>query len=848
MAEDVFIEGGNWPAWATESTQSSILTALQALNVRGLNKSDMQKLIAAIGKGDKDVADILKNIQAEDKEGTKSLKDAFTKANENITKLREEGRRSESERDKDAASMQQSMTKFSELMSNIRDGLDSNQITAAEAMEEMKSSFKDADSEMVSGVISALGALITFSNGVNQFVVQLGEDRFNLANEIRQSGLAATLNDLDSSMMGFAEMVNQTSFTLGQAAKFTEQFSQAVGGLGVRRSLELVQDLAYGGADGADMMRRFGLEFGGVAEVAGSYLESVRNLGMLDRMNDQQLRAGMSDFMDTVTVTSNVLKIGLQESAEMIANTLGQRDDLTVMLAGLPADLRGSVDDAVAAFGGQNNQFAESIAQYVAAGGMQGFVQTEQGAALQGSAFGQEFLPLLQRIGDQILSGGDLGQILANSEGEIGRLTGLLQDSGFRAQALQGQDQMLNQLAAALIRMQDTIGDANAGNRADTTRTGMEDDAEFVAALRNRQQAALAREDIENSIATVFNYAENLGELNRSNAELIESIQNNVGPAIESFGGETLFDVTTFVDTTVKDVITTFVNIIGEAGDIISNKFEGLREEEQRQQQQFAEDAGITAEAEAQRELQTEQERAIGNDGQGTRSTIGQFLNSNAEREAFDPVIIADAIERGQRAIDYEFIGDDGNATSEMRINTDSGAFDGPSYVALETPEQQTQYNELLARHNAIQEATNTLLGNLGARNRRDGSELLQQSGVGAGFGQEIISLLTDTRSTPEQIAANLANELGVDSRYNDTTQGELEFVAGTLDDLRNRGIMDNNTINELVTVLQGIKKQITDDPRSFITGGQRVTDREAGEIQSLIVTLQGLTNTLNQQ
>ena len=67
MAEnDVFIEGGNWPAWATEDTQNQILNALLAAGVSGLKKGDLQKLIEAIGKGDKDVSQILKDIKVED--------------------------------------------------------------------------------------------------------------------------------------------------------------------------------------------------------------------------------------------------------------------------------------------------------------------------------------------------------------------------------------------------------------------------------------------------------------------------------------------------------------------------------------------------------------------------------------------------------------------------------------------------------------------------------------------------------------------------------------------------------------------------------------------------------------
>ena len=60
-------------------------------------------------------------------------------------------------------------------------------------------------------------------------------------------------------------------------------------------------------------------------------------MGVLDRMSQQQMRNGMEDFMSWRYVTSNVLKISLEEAAKMMSQTL-QRDDVSVLLATMDPD------------------------------------------------------------------------------------------------------------------------------------------------------------------------------------------------------------------------------------------------------------------------------------------------------------------------------------------------------------------------------------------------------------------------------------------------------------------------------------------------------------------------------
>ena len=75
-------------------------------------------------------------------------------------------------------------------------------------------------------LLGAAAKLTVAAEGFNAFLGQGFEDRFNLANEIRQSGLMAGLDMASSGVQGFAETVRNSNFTLGQAAEFVKTFSR----------------------------------------------------------------------------------------------------------------------------------------------------------------------------------------------------------------------------------------------------------------------------------------------------------------------------------------------------------------------------------------------------------------------------------------------------------------------------------------------------------------------------------------------------------------------------------------------------------------------------------------------
>jgi len=565
MAEEVIIGGvvGGAPQYATEQTLQQVRDALGG--IPGISPAQLDKLAKSIGKGDQEVADALRVLTNTNTKNEKSALDKLASIRNSVA----DSLVKDTERNKQLKEQirleKNSMTQLSALISDINKGIDESSISLGEGLQ-----------AALAGVSAVLAPVVSVVGGV-------------------VAGLAAASNAAKSSMMNFAEIVNQNSFTLGQAQTFIQDFGRAVGGLGIQRSLKLVEDMAYAGAEGANMMQRFGMDFDQVKNVAGEYLETVRSLGMLDRMNDQQLRSGMQDFMDTVTVTSNILKVNIEEAAKMVANTLAQRDDLTAMLATLPTDLRNNVQTVVSAMGAQGTQFGESIAQFVAAGGMQNFLTTEQGQAVAGSAFGQEFLPILEQIGSQILAGGDLGQILASTEGQLANLIGSAQDGGFAAMIRQNADPMIRELLSDLIRMQDTIGDANAGNRADTTRTGLGDDRAFVDRAMVAQEQALALDNVLNALGKAFDYGENLTELNAANLALIQSVETTVIPAIDTIA-PAISDGTTLVQKSLTDLATVLSDGVGVISRILPGDQSARQAEIEAENASARETLGLTVE------------------------------------------------------------------------------------------------------------------------------------------------------------------------------------------------------------------------------------------------------------
>lgn len=843
MAEDVIIQGfgddRNFPDFATEATQKQLLSVMTAAGLKGIKSTDLEKLVTKIGNGDKDISDILKSIKDGDEENSDKLSTKIAETNKKITELRKGGEAAEKARNSDAEDTKKLLGEFSGLMTNIKDGLMNGEL----GIKESAGAFSEALSALKGPAATAgkvLVGLATAVNGANQFMIGIGEDRFNLANEIRQSGLASSLTNAESGMVNFSEMVNRTSFSLGQAAEFANRFSMAVGGAGIERSMQFVEDMAYGGAEGADMMRRFGLEFGGVANVAGQYLESVRSLGMLDRMNNQDLRSGMEDFMETVTTASNIMKINIQDAAEMIAKTLSQRDDLTVMLAGLPDELRQRVTGIVGAMGAQGTQFGESIALALSSVNFEEFLTTAQGQALAGSNLGQEFLPLLRSVTDQIRAGANEGDVLASMEGPLRAIVDQFGESGFRELIAQNQDPLIQALGADFIRILDNIGDANAGNRANTNRTGLEDDQAFVDRNMVQQEFLLAQENVMNTLAKATDYAENLSQRNQDQLRLINTFEENAVGLGEAVAG-TIADITFGAESFATNIASSIGEFTAALGSFVSEDFAVARrlvQEQNRRAQEMLNMDPATLEREAAEEEESVRQEIRERNIQTTVGDAEQIARLNEEnfgyyptpmQREYDESVVQAALNLDKQIVDYETTNADGETMIEKRIDTNLSGMEGPSYMVITDEQFATIMGEREIKENLSERAGE--------------GEFLQ---VTDSFANDLLRNLTANYRTPEEMGEKIANLLGVDEMNktfdvegDERSQQELAFVTQAIEQLQANASLSQEQVNQIVAAIGNIT---TDD---YWFNNAEKTARETGEKDALVGALSALVREL---
>jgi len=562
MAEDVIIRGfgddRDFPDFATEKTIKTVEAALKQANVFN---SESTKYLAQIALGEKrgqvamnKLMASMNNVSSQIKKGaddssnaadsaeqaSKKQLGAFTKLlslGKDTIKLRKEQFAKELKNDDEIKRlMKQGMAEDS---AGLMAGL---------------SSLSGIATKLAAGVVAVAGVV----KGANNYLLQQGTDRFNFAQELRQSGLAAGLSESGASLTAFADKVRVNNFTLGEAAEFTQRFSKAVGVTGVNGALDFVNTLAYSGDNGGDMMRRFGMEFGEVANVSGEYLESVRALGMLDKMSNNELRLGMDNFMSTVVATSNIMKINMEDAAQMIKDTLG-RDDITSLLATMDPDRAAQVQDVVGLAGGMQSELGEALAQRLAAGSQQEFMMSDAYRQLQSSPIAMELLPVIERLAAASEQGGTEGfqNAFANLGSDIERIRGIASDN--RVLFTSGSDDTGMKVLAQLMRQSQTAEDANAG----FVKLG-EDDQAVIGAVEVQRQFTVAMEGVNNELIKSGNFGENVAKLNRANLALIETLEAEATGVANQVSG-IIFD-TTFA---AQAGVTTLVNrFVGDVADI----------------------------------------------------------------------------------------------------------------------------------------------------------------------------------------------------------------------------------------------------------------------------------------
>lgn len=606
MAEgNVYIEGidPSIPQWSTEATLQQIKNILSKENAL---TSTVSKQIDNLAKGDANTLNVLRQTmgqQAKNNKATEELKDAVVKGNaqEQASINKQTGIFSsiksflqDSLRNDDIQLRRQELQhqKLVETLTKQNIGLGMTEDVAKRTAKQ-DAAIKHAQARGVNieepGLINSfgdamlkLGQIGVAAEGVNAFVQQGFEDRFNLANEIRQSGLMAGFDTVQAGMLNMADMINKTGFTFGQAAEFTQKFAFAVGQRGVQASLEFADSMARPATEyeaGADMMRRFGMDFAQVANMSGIYLESLQNANMLGKLNDQQMRDGMDNFMEGVQATSNVLKVSLEDAAQMIAQRL-QRDDVNALLALMDPDQRAQAQMGIAQIGlGQDSVIGEAILKRISAGDSGSFLREDVFQDLMSTGIGSELVPMVDQIGSLIESGATAEQIqdaMASLGPEFERIIAGATEAD---KAIIQQNPQLAKIVSEMSRMADNIQDANLGDVAETSQEKILGDADTAVVERAEiiREATVTIEKLMNTQMETFKNVQQ--GLNTANDNAIASLEklgmSTAGLAtlaIEQAGiiqiasrtlGTALVDVANAVVGTADTIINEFLEATG---------------------------------------------------------------------------------------------------------------------------------------------------------------------------------------------------------------------------------------------------------------------------------------------
>lgn len=534
MAEDVFISGlgPGVPQWSNEATQRQVLNALnsgfssntdinrqimQALSSLSRNEAGSEAKLSEILNGIKNTETTIKKGNATDavNANTNKKQTGFLASLTNIL--------SDTNR---TAKKQLNITK--RIAEYEKQGLTTSE---ANLRANIESSAAQADSLWgdAKEVLGKVAVAVGFIGTANSKTIEGTTNRFNLAQGMRQSGLLAGMDAAGAGLIGLSKTISRSNFTFGEADKFTRQFSQAVGVKGVKASMQFANTLAKSGEGNSDMMQRFGMEFSEVTAMAGTYMESVRSIGQLDKLSDNQMRMGMDNFMDTVVSTSNVMKINLQDAANMIAETLKQ-DQFASQLALMEPEMRKNVEAMVGRFGGEGTILGSGIATAMAAGSTQDFLQTDVAQQLQGDVIGQKLLPLITQMAETARTQGpDAANALYANMGP--QFESIIQFARENKALVNLDEGMARALITQLATMGQTIADANKG----TVETSTEDKA-IVSLIEAQRFAKIADEATETLVLGAADLGSTLNQFVESSLILTRETAT-LAAATSSFTG-----------------------------------------------------------------------------------------------------------------------------------------------------------------------------------------------------------------------------------------------------------------------------------------------------------------------
>lgn len=492
MAEEILIGGYTkeaiqaLPEWAKDST---LKTLLKQAEVQSSTHKAAVEFLSRIATGQrvtrsdaKSMLDALDKVQKQILEDTKTTTKSNDDLGDKVDDLNKETKKS-------------SLGTFNKLsmlvgeITGLREDLEKEAKRAASDRADMISAFErqgvsadDAEGmadtiAMVASYAGPLGKALTIIGGTitaaeafNQFMLTQIDDRFNLVNEIRQSGMFSAFSETTHNLQSFSQAVADNTFSLAMAADMAQKFSGAVGVYGVENAMNFVRSLR----DEGEYIERFGANFGQIINFAGDFLEIQKNLGQLQDMDDNRRNRGMEGFMQTVMATSSALKISMEEAAALIRDSFADQD-LRVLTDALMA---GASDEQRIAALGAREQLGGQLGEALSIMMMdpQAFFSTPEAQALLADPTGQQTVDLLMTMANDIRAqGGDQEAVSRVLEANQDRFREITQNMGTRELAIVGEGraiyaELMNAVTGRLEgmgeRTQEQVDPVDAANAA----------------------------------------------------------------------------------------------------------------------------------------------------------------------------------------------------------------------------------------------------------------------------------------------------------------------------------------------------------------------------------------------
>jgi hypothetical protein len=556
--QDVIIVGveGGVTAWSTESTQKSIADGIKQTTAQNAAIIALLRLVA---KGEAASKDQLNAIKVEIGKQSKATTVTNRTNKDNAQRQSQaEGKNSSvwnaflnlqkintgqlKTNDRNAAARQSKIEQLMKLGSTKDSATKS--VDKDETMEKYK--------KIGAKAIITAGGIKAAIDTIKAAVQQGFTERFDMAGDMRQSGLMAGVDKAEQGFVSISRMITETGFTFGEAAEFTKRFSKAVGVTGVKSALDFATSVAdVGNQEG--MMQRFSMEFGQVVNMSGQYLESLRLSGQLQTRDKQELKTGMESFMSNVQMTSNVLKISMEEAAELMQKSVSP--DQAGLLATLPKEMRMAAENALKAMNVQGGPMGEALAARLAAGSEQAFLQTDEYQNLAGTGVGQELLSFINQIAPTVTAGGseeELQNALATEMPKFAeRIQGFASQDGVRVQLL-GNKQLAG-LVGQILESAQTYGDADAG----IYRGGREDTARMLATEQTRKATNLAEKSLTELMPS---FVDSLIKLTKTNQEFAEAASASIIHQKGKIG--TAVDASVFLEDVSTSIVTGLIEAV----------------------------------------------------------------------------------------------------------------------------------------------------------------------------------------------------------------------------------------------------------------------------------------------